>query len=871
MRTKRCCAVSIAASACGLQPDARHLDAASMDSCFGSELKLADAPEQTICEPDFVPGQPHLQDKFCKTCCLQGFAVNSSCIRVLSSHARSASKLNAGGLLELDACLPTVSCCKPAHALRWTRAHSLHRGSASEDWSPLPEGMVTDGGVVWFRVAYGTLIPLVRREKGSGDSRARGVLADADLSCTGAAASAFSASSASSTSSPPSACDLCSGSWSGSGSCSCAGSRSGSSSPSASMMGTSESPLSDAAEREFLGSMETALLDAFGLEDCLLERLEGAEIGGEIEIDHEISSMIGRRDDKGEAGGLAALAGMPSHASHEDGLPTCKVGLGKRLRKDELHGGGSIEVVGLGGEAEGGGGGAPHRGACTGEQGGDQRSAHRGSALLALHAELQAEQHEGEQHEGEQHEGEQQGEQVGPLPSLELGARFDDNPTRPASHGKGSWLPTSSEGPPPSSLQACSGVCFTEPLPSSGTPQHAAAVPICWGVALEVGHPSPLGLPAHTPSATAIPLAPGNPGSGVGCYLNDPTCAPPIHARGGTLPQKALAHLPDHLPPQTAVTACNPPVEPLQQGEFAQLSRPCTACRHARSWRPGGSGLWALRAARHRVCAAADGQTWSTFEGGEECAAHRSGRTGRRFGDGRHSLGCAVRRSHRQHAGQHAARGEGCKTGFKPCCPDVPGCSCHRTCTPSGRCALQNARPADFLVDHGAVAPTSPQTPRSTRRAARDSKTARRRVQEGGSASPPLTDGAPIRRLSRMPLPIQVALRERRLFVGNFVGVLHAGRLLRTYAWPRLAVCAYAWRRELFRTPLGVYCRSSAAVPCGGHNATVGGSAAGAASAEPLGDVARRAAHSSERPRTAVSRLSSDSLKLTPRRCLPSY
>ena len=186
MRTKRCCAVSIAASACGLQPDARHLDAASMDSCFGSELKLADAPEQTICEPDFVPGQPHLQDKFCKTCCLQGFAVNSSCIRVLSSHARSAYKNSTreGFWNSTHACPPFrvvnqhMRCVGPVLIL------FTEDPGASEDWSPLPEGMVTDGGVVWFRVAYGTLIPLVRREKGSGDSRARGVLADADLSCT---------------------------------------------------------------------------------------------------------------------------------------------------------------------------------------------------------------------------------------------------------------------------------------------------------------------------------------------------------------------------------------------------------------------------------------------------------------------------------------------------------------------------------------------------------------------------------------------------------------------------------------------------------------------------------------------------------------
>ena len=277
---------------------------------------------------------------------------------------------------------------------------------------------------------------------------------------------------------------------------------------------------------------------------------------------------------------MAALAGMPSHASHEDGLPTCKVGLGKRLRKDELHGGGSIEVVGLGGEAEGGGG-APHRGACTGEQGGDQRSAHRGSALLALHAELQAEQHEGEQHEGEQHEGEQQGEQVGPLPSLELGARFDDNPTRPASHGKGSWLPTSSEGPPPSSLQACSGVCFTEPLPSSGTPSMLRRYPSvgAWRWRLGIHHhwgcqrtprvpPPSLSPPATLAAGSAATKRPylrtahprsrrNSPSEGAG-----PPAGPPAAADGRYGMQS----------PCGAVAA----------REFAQLSRPCTACRHAK-------------------------------------------------------------------------------------------------------------------------------------------------------------------------------------------------------------------------------------------------------------------------------------------------
>ena len=876
MRTKRCCAVSIAASACGLQPDARHLDAASMDSCFGSELKLADAPEQTICEPDFVPGQPHLQDKFCKTCCLQGFAVNSSCIRVLSSHARSAYKNSTreGFWNSTHACPPFrvvnqhMRCVGPVLIL------FTEDPGASEDWSPLPEGMVTDGGVVWFRVAYGTLIPLVRREKGSGDSRARGVLADADLSCTGAAASAFSASSASSTSSPPSACDLCSGSWSGSGSCSCAGSRSGSSSPSASMMGTSESPLSDAAEREFLGSMETALLDAFGLEDCLLERLEGAEIGGEIEIDHEISSMIGRRDDKGEAGGLAALAGMPSHASHEDGLPTCKVGLGKRLRKDELHGGGSIEVVGLGGEAEGGGGGAPHRGACTGEQGGDQRSAHRGSALLALHAELQAEQHEGEQHEGEQHEGEQQGEQVGPLPSLELGARFDDNPTRPASHGKGSWLPTSSEGPPPSSLQACSGVCFTEPLPSSGTPQHAAAVPICWGVALEVGHPSPLGLPAHTPSATAIPLAPGNPGSGFGCYLNDPTCAPPIHARGGTLPQKALAHLPDHLPPQTAVTACNPPVEPLQQGEFAQLSRPCTACRHAKILCDRAAPVCGRCARLGIACVPPP-----TVKRGRPSKAEKKVRLTEAAALAVVSATDAIRsvaRCDEATASTQASTQRGVKVARPASNPAAPMYPAQLLMSPHVHpigppVRSQNARPADFPSSTMALSPPTspPDASLNETGGTRFKDCEEGECRRGGSASPPLTDGAPYPKVvtDASPYP-KVALRERRLFVGNFL--LLAFFMLVVFCSHTLghvssSAHTLGGESSSLRTPLGVYSYDPAQpFLAGGHNATVGGSAAGAASAEPLGDVLLGALHTaaSGLAQLVSSVVSSDSLKL---------
>ena len=64
----------------------------SAERCLGSELKLADAPRQSLCEPDFIPGQPHLQDKFCKTCCLQGFAVSSSRVRVLDKQARFAYK-----------------------------------------------------------------------------------------------------------------------------------------------------------------------------------------------------------------------------------------------------------------------------------------------------------------------------------------------------------------------------------------------------------------------------------------------------------------------------------------------------------------------------------------------------------------------------------------------------------------------------------------------------------------------------------------------------------------------------------------------------------------------------------------------------------
>ena len=56
--------------------------------CLGSRIKLKNVSRQAECEPGFVPGQPHLQHKFCRMC-RAGFAVGGNQLRTLTPELES--------------------------------------------------------------------------------------------------------------------------------------------------------------------------------------------------------------------------------------------------------------------------------------------------------------------------------------------------------------------------------------------------------------------------------------------------------------------------------------------------------------------------------------------------------------------------------------------------------------------------------------------------------------------------------------------------------------------------------------------------------------------------------------------------------------
>lgn len=56
--------------------------------CLGSRIKLKNVSRQADCEPGFVPGQPHLQHKFCRTC-RAGLAVGGNQLRTLTPELES--------------------------------------------------------------------------------------------------------------------------------------------------------------------------------------------------------------------------------------------------------------------------------------------------------------------------------------------------------------------------------------------------------------------------------------------------------------------------------------------------------------------------------------------------------------------------------------------------------------------------------------------------------------------------------------------------------------------------------------------------------------------------------------------------------------
>lgn len=130
--------------------------------CLGATLRAGDVV-QTPCEADFVPGQPHLQNKFCKVCCTTGFAVETTRIRVLAEGARKKYSNTTHEGFWCDGSGPVPYRVINQHARCTGPPLILFRNvitdEENQDWSPTPPEWVRTG-TVWLRVAYGTLVPL---------------------------------------------------------------------------------------------------------------------------------------------------------------------------------------------------------------------------------------------------------------------------------------------------------------------------------------------------------------------------------------------------------------------------------------------------------------------------------------------------------------------------------------------------------------------------------------------------------------------------------------------------------------------------------------------------------------------------------------
>lgn len=207
-----CCLVSSDASL----PLAKSLQTWEQARCLGYELK-AGVPNQQECVAGFVPGQPHLQDKFCRNCIMNGFAVRAAQVRILKD-AGSQKYCNdtRGGFWK-----STTAPFRVINHHRRCRAPPLvmFRGDVqveqieSDDASNggdgalggVPDDLQADG-VIWFRVAYGTLVPIkqnaVNNSVAAIDCRATvgedaAVLPNQSTTCSGTSSTFFGPSDAS--------------------------------------------------------------------------------------------------------------------------------------------------------------------------------------------------------------------------------------------------------------------------------------------------------------------------------------------------------------------------------------------------------------------------------------------------------------------------------------------------------------------------------------------------------------------------------------------------------------------------------------------------------------------------------------------------
>lgn len=143
---------------------------AQQAGCFGIQLKALDDTNNSPCVEGFVAGQPHLTNKFCRNCCVEGLAVQASRVRALAEDARATFKnTNGEGFWSIDTAKVAVPfrvinqhkrCVGPALVLF---AEDLPPDAQSAEWYPVPPEYVTSEGLVWLRVAYATLIPMRKR------------------------------------------------------------------------------------------------------------------------------------------------------------------------------------------------------------------------------------------------------------------------------------------------------------------------------------------------------------------------------------------------------------------------------------------------------------------------------------------------------------------------------------------------------------------------------------------------------------------------------------------------------------------------------------------------------------------------------------
>lgn len=146
------------------------------NGCIGKELKALFG-ENTACEESFVAGQPHLTNKFCPTCCLEGFAVPAAHIRGLTVEAQARLKNTtcegfwSDGAEDMEVPFRIINQHKrcdgePLVLLKYEPP------TESKHFVEAPADCVTSDGLVWLRVAYATLVPFTRRRE---RLRARGL------------------------------------------------------------------------------------------------------------------------------------------------------------------------------------------------------------------------------------------------------------------------------------------------------------------------------------------------------------------------------------------------------------------------------------------------------------------------------------------------------------------------------------------------------------------------------------------------------------------------------------------------------------------------------------------------------------------------